>query len=87
MKPPTFLVKYWFYANTLWSLISNENASFLNIFLSAHRTMQRAKIPRFCISKSLMIKIFEEKWFEMGTEEGRGTEKEEEHEMKQKHDN
>ena len=34
-----------------------------------------------------MIKIFEEKLFEMGTEEGRGTEKEEGHEMKQKHDN
>ena len=34
-----------------------------------------------------MIKILEEKIFEMGTEEGRGTEKEEEHEMKQKDDN
>ena len=48
---------------------------------------RRRKIPRFCISKSPKIKIFEDKLFEMGTEEGRGTEKEEEHEMKQKHDN
>ena len=49
-KPQTYLVKYRFYANTLWSLISKENASFPNI--SPSKSNARGKKDQGYVSQS-----------------------------------